>query len=82
MVMDKDLIYCKHILEAIKSVEDFTKGMTFDTFAADARTFMAVTRGLEIIGEAAKQLSDDFRTKNYSIPWRDIMGMRDVLIHH
>lgn len=81
METDKDTIYCKHILEAISEIEAFTQGMTFDTFAFDKKTSLAVTRELEIIGEATKRLSDGFKEQYPSIPWKKIAGMRDFLIH-
>ncbi len=81
--MDKanDQIYSKHILKAIEGIEAFVLAMNFDHFKADIKTQMAVTRELEIIGEAAKRLSEEFKTNHESIPWRRIAGMRDFLIH-
>ena len=55
--------------------------MTFEIFAADKKTINAVIRSLEVIGEAAKHIPDDFRKKHSFIPWSKMAGMRDVLIH-
>ncbi|MEK7161449.1 MAG: DUF86 domain-containing protein [Patescibacteria group bacterium] len=81
--MDKsrDLTYCKHILELIAEIETFVLGMTFQQFEADLKTQRAVTRDLEVIGEASKRLSEEFQDRHGKIPWRRIGGMRDFLIH-
>ena len=55
--------------------------MGFEHFEADDKTIFAVIRGLEIIGEAVKQLPSDVRNINKNIPWTSIAGMRDKLIH-
>lgn len=81
MDKSKDQIYCKDILQAIDDIESFTAVLNFEDFAADRKTQMAVTRGLEIIGEAAKKLSKEFKKENERVPWRRIAGMRDFLIH-
>src|SRR3989338_5469356 len=81
MVKAKDEIYCKHILEAIRGIEDFIGSMSYAEFADDLKTVLAVSRELEIIGEASKRLSDTLKSQLGNIPWRDIAGMRDVLIH-
>ena len=81
MVRAKDEIYCKHILEAIRGIEDFIGGMSYAEFSHDLKTVLAVSRELEIIGEASKRLSDTLKSQLGSIPWREIAGMRDVLIH-
>ncbi len=67
---------------AIGRIESYTRGLTFDAFLADTKTQDAVVRNLEIVGEAAKGLSPDFRKKHKGIRWQDIAGMRDRLIHH
>ncbi|MGA9751830.1 MAG: DUF86 domain-containing protein [Acidobacteriota bacterium] len=69
------------ILEAIEKALSFCEGMTFKTFAHDDKTVFAVIRALELIGEAAKKVPAGVRTKHTDIPWRDITGMRDKLVH-
>lgn len=77
----KDQIYREHILQAIAGIELFTEGMKFENFQSDIKTQLAVTRELEIIGEAAKRLSEEYKDRLGHIPWRRIAGMRDFLIH-
>jgi len=69
------------MLEAIEGIETFTAGMAFSDFEKDIKTQLAVTRELEIIGEAAKRLSKEFKEKQGQVPWRRVAGMRDFLIH-
>ncbi len=81
--MKKDpLIFIKHILESIKNIEGFMKGVSKSYFLKNKEKQNAVIRELEIIGEAVKNIPAGFRSKNANIPWRDIAGMRDKLMHH
>lgn len=69
------------MLEAIDKALSFCEGMNLKRFAQDDKTVFAVTRALELVGEAAKKVPPAVR-KNYpDIPWRDITGMRDKLAH-
>lgn len=76
-----DALYIADIIEAIGDIESFTKDMTFETFANDSKTVHAVVRCIEIIGEAAVHLSDQYRTDHPDVPWTDIIGMRNKMIH-
>lgn len=72
--------YLLHIRDSISAIREYTvEGR--DYFMSDRKTRDAVIRHFEIIGEAAKSLSDDFRSKHPGIPWKSITGLRDVLIH-
>jgi uncharacterized protein with HEPN domain len=55
--------------------------MSFDEFKKDEKTQFAIIRVLEIIGEASKKVPDEIKNKSKNIPWREISGMRDLLIH-
>jgi uncharacterized protein with HEPN domain len=74
-------LYLKDILAAIESIEGFIAGMDLDTFQVDDKTNSAVIRKLEIIGEAVKQIPDEIRQEYSQIPWKEMAGMRDKLIH-
>jgi uncharacterized protein with HEPN domain len=69
------------ILESIAKALSFCDGMTLKTFAKDDKTVFAVIRALELIGEAAKMVPASVRKKYPDIPWRDMTGMRDKLVH-
>ncbi|MEW5907631.1 MAG: DUF86 domain-containing protein [Patescibacteria group bacterium] len=79
--MKKDKAYLKHILDAIADIKKFTEDISEEKFYEDKEKQYAALRGLEIIGEATKNLSRELRAKNPEIPWKDIAGMRDKLIH-
>lgn len=70
------------IKEAIKRIEDYLDGLTFEKFLKDVKSQDAVVRNLEIIGEAAKGVSDGLTQKYSNIPWKKLSGVRDRLIHH
>ncbi|WP_321418568.1 DUF86 domain-containing protein [uncultured Methanomethylovorans sp.] len=65
----------------MEAAEDFVSDCTFEDFIGDTKTQYAVIRALEIIGEAAKNVPEDIRQKYPSIPWKDLAGIRDKLIH-
>ena len=68
--------------EAIERIQRYTRGISYEAFLKDTMVQDAVVRNLEIIGEAAKGFSVNFRKKHKNIAWQDIAGMRDRLIHH
>ncbi len=78
---DADLAFLWDMLEAGRSIQALVAGMTFEQFEADRRTYRAVERELEIMGEAARQVSADFRAAHPEIAWRSIIGQRNVLAH-
>ena len=79
--MDKDKIYLNHILDAINSISEFTNGMNKRAFIKNEVVINAVIRKLEIIGEAVKNISAKLRQQYFDIPWKQITGTRDNLIH-
>ncbi|MHA1310583.1 MAG: HepT-like ribonuclease domain-containing protein [Candidatus Helarchaeota archaeon] len=80
--MKKDnTVFLKHVLDAISLIEDYLKGKNFQEFRSNHMLQDAVIREIEIIGEATKNYSADFINKYSDIPWKQIAGMRDKLIH-
>jgi uncharacterized protein with HEPN domain len=69
------------VVEAIARIERYVEGLTFEQFQADQKTVDAVIRNLEVIGEAVGHLSAHRDSLSNEIPWADIAGMRNVLIH-
>lgn len=74
-------LYLKDIFEAMNAAQTFIEGMDFEAFATDDKTASAVVRKLEIIGEATKNVPEDIRQQYPQVPWRNMAGMRDRIIH-
>ena len=75
------LDYVRDMLESAEKALEFVRGMGYDEFASDEKTQFAVVRALEIVGEAAKKVPKDLQETYSGIPWREIAGTRDKLIH-
>jgi uncharacterized protein with HEPN domain len=76
-----DETYIGHIAEAIEKTEDYIGELTYDEFLKDSKTVDAVIRQLEIIGEAANNISAEFQNAHPEIQWNKIISMRNRLIH-
>jgi len=74
-------VYLRDILQAFNNSKEFVKGLSYEKFITDKKTISAVVRELEVAGEATKQLPASIRRKYPQIPWSDMAGMRDKLIH-
>jgi len=73
--------YTRDIVDSIAKAMEFVKDMSYDEFVKDYKTNFAVIRALEIIGEAVKNVPKEFRERYPQIPWKDMAGMRDKLVH-
>lgn len=80
MVKD-DWVYVRHMVDAMKAVERYVDGVSVTEFIEDSMCHDAVTRQVQVICEAARQISEAFQKKHKSIPWKDIIGMRHRLVH-
>lgn len=78
---EEDRVFVEHILESIRLIEEYTKRLSREDFFASLQLQDAVIRRLEIIGGAVKNLSFDLKEDHPDVPWRQIAGMRDVLVH-
>ncbi|MCX6814990.1 MAG: DUF86 domain-containing protein [Candidatus Aenigmarchaeota archaeon] len=80
--MKKDpKVFIEHMLECIEKIEEYTKGITKDGFLESEQVQDAVIRRIEIIGEAVKNIPKEIKNKYPDIAWKEIAGMRDILIH-
>lgn len=77
----RDADYLGHMLEAIERIDSYLAGRDEAAFFADPMLRDAIVRNLEIVGEAAAKLSAEFKIRHASVPWDDIVGMRNRLIH-
>lgn len=74
-------LYLADMIEACERVVTYAAGMASAALREDRRTVDAIVRNLEVLGEAAKRVTPDHKGRAPEIPWREIAGMRDVLIH-
>ena len=81
MQKQRDSAFLKDIFIAAKEAVSFIKGISENQFQKDSLRKSALIRQLEIIGEAANRISEEFKEKHSQIPWAEMMGMRNRLIH-
>jgi len=75
-------LFLYDILECIEKIERYTKNLSFEDFVKNDMVVDAVIRNLEVIGEAVKNIPPEIRSKYPEVPWRQIAGFRDIVIHH
>ena len=80
MIKD-NLVYVEDIIDSIQQIENYMLGITLSEFLSDRLIQDGVVRNIEIIGEASKKISVDFKIRHAKIPWGKMAGMRDKLIH-
>ena len=68
-------------MDAVNDIESFVGNMTYEEFIKDRKTLNAVVRSIEIIGEASKNIPETMKAKYKELPWKQMTGMRDKLIH-
>ncbi|MFQ6107213.1 MAG: DUF86 domain-containing protein [Thermoplasmata archaeon] len=80
--MKRDIsVYVQDIIESITRIEDYTRNVTEEEFYENTQVQDAVLRRLEIMGEAVKNIPDETKERHKGIPWKEIAGLRDILIH-
>ena len=75
------LDYLEDVYNSLHKCLEFTRGMDFSEFCQDEKTVFAVIRALEVAGEAAKNIPHELKSAYPDVPWKEMAGMRDVLIH-
>lgn len=77
----RDIERLRHIVDSIAHIEDFLRGKSLEQMKDDVMCYHAVVYNIMIIGEAANMLTNEFRDRHHEIPWRQIIDMRNVLVH-
>lgn len=77
-----DLVFLEHMLDCIGAIEQFAKNITKNELDSNRLKRSAIVREIEIIGEAAKNISLGLKNKHKEVEWKDIAGTRDKMIHH
>jgi len=72
--------YLRLMLDSFAKINRFTKGMTFEDFSSDEKTQSAVIMQLQVTGELAKKVSENFK-KSIDVPWKNMAGLRDLVSH-
>jgi uncharacterized protein with HEPN domain len=79
--MKENKVYLSHILDCISHIQAYTEGMDEELFNKNFMVQDAVVRNFQIIGEATKRITSEFKMSYSNIPWKKMTGMRDKLIH-
>jgi len=79
--MWRDAVSLLDMLKAARKVVEYATGLDESSFMASSRDQDAILRQLTIVGEAAKRVSEEFRTSHPEVPWRRVAGFRDVVVH-
>lgn len=78
---NRDIASVWDMAQAIRYIQSFTSDLTFDEYLNDVRTVSAVERQFEILGEAARRISEEFRQAHPAIGWQRIVGLRNIVTH-
>ena len=78
---ERDAAHLWDMLDTARRAQELVAGVSYDSLMTDIRTRYALERALEIIGEAARRVSPALRSKHPEIPWKGILGFRNVLAH-
>jgi uncharacterized protein with HEPN domain len=73
--------FLEDILRYMRYAENFVKGYSFEEFAEDEKTIIALVKCIEVVGEASKRIPEEVRREYPAVPWRDMAGIRDRLVH-
>ncbi|GHU16029.1 DUF86 domain-containing protein [Alphaproteobacteria bacterium] len=79
--MKSDLLYISHIIETADVVASYIEGVSVEDFLNDRKLCDAVMRNLQILSESTQKISQEMKNKYSDIPWKDIAGFRNILVH-
>ena len=74
-------VYIDHMLESIENIQHYTEEIDFETLLVDTKTQDSVVHRMQLLGQSAKNLPEDIRENHPEIPWRQIIGMRNIIVH-
>ena len=80
--MKNDLVFIKHLLDGINSIEKFSRNLTKEKLSTDELRQFALIRAIEVLGEAARNISTELKKRYPEVEWKKMIGTRDKLIHH
>jgi|SRR3954462_8695587 len=78
---ERDAAYLWDMLQASRDILEFTRGVSQDEYSSNKMLQMAVERGFQILGEAARRVTESFKAAHPEIPWSPIVGHRNVIVH-
>lgn len=78
---ERDAAYIWDMLDAARTIQGFMSGVRFEEFLKDRKLQLAIERCVEIIGEASRRISDEFKTTHPQIPWARVFAQRNVIAH-
>jgi uncharacterized protein with HEPN domain len=81
MLPERDRVFVAQMVEAAEAALEFTDGVTKEAFCADRLVGFAVVRAVQLVGQAARNVSQESRVARPDIPWREVIGMRNVVVH-
>ena len=81
MLPDRDRVFVGQMIEAAQAALDFTEGRTKDALLSDRFVAFAVVRAIQLVGQAARNVSEGVQATSPDIPWRQMIGMRNVVVH-
>ena len=81
MLPERDRVFVAQMIEAASAALEFTEGQTKESFGEDRLIAFAVVRAIQLVGQAARNVSTEVQSANADIPWREMIGMRNVVVH-
>lgn len=81
MLPERDRVFIVQMVEAVSAALEFTEGQSRESFCGDRLVGFAVVRAIQLVGQAARNVSEEVQAAHPEIPWREMIGMRNVVVH-